>query len=359
MEILDQLYQGVISLIPTAAVLVIAVVVIYAVRQVFSRSYSEIPGRRFRTQVTILVLSFAGILAIILTLPVGDTRQGQLLSLLGILLSAAIALSSATFVGNIMAGLMMRALRNFKTGDFIRVGDWFGRVSERGLFHIEIQTEDRDLTTLPNLYLATNPVKVVRSSGTIVSTTVSLGYDIPRTTVMELLMQAAHSAKLQDPFVHVMELGDYSVTYRASGMLVDVKQLLTARSLLHEMMLDALHKHNIEIVSPTFMNTRGLEKGEDFIPPVTADTEEKRSAPAKPVPEDLVFDKAEEAESIEKLRERYDALGKNIEATKQQVKDAEDGVEEDELKDKIARIEASRERLAEVIKQREEEKDKE
>ena len=25
----------------------------------------------------------------------------------------------------------------------------FGRVSERDLFHVEIQTEDRDLTTLP------------------------------------------------------------------------------------------------------------------------------------------------------------------------------------------------------------------
>ena len=83
------------------------------------------------------------------------------------------------------------------------------------------------------------------------------------------------------------------------------------------------------------------------------------SANAKPVPEDLVFDKAEEAESIEKLRERHDALGKNIEATKQQVKDAEDGVEEGELKDKIARIEASREKLAKVIKQGEEEKNKE
>ena len=75
-------------MIPTAAVLVIAVVVIYAVRLVFSRNYSEIPGRRFRTQVAIMVLSFAGLLAVILSLPVGDTRQGQLLSLLGILLSA-------------------------------------------------------------------------------------------------------------------------------------------------------------------------------------------------------------------------------------------------------------------------------
>jgi hypothetical protein len=119
MEILEQLYQGLQSLLPTAAVIVIVVVVIYAVRAFYTRRYHEIPGQRFRSQMVIMILSFAGLLAIIMTLPIGDTRQGQLLSLIGILLSAAIALSSTTFVGNIMAGMMMRALRNFKPGDFI------------------------------------------------------------------------------------------------------------------------------------------------------------------------------------------------------------------------------------------------
>ncbi len=357
MEILEQLYQALLSWLPASAVLIAAIIIIYAVRAILGRGSAEIADRRFRSQIIIMILSFAGLLVFIMNLPIGETRQGQLLSLIGILLSAAIALSSTTFVGNIMAGLMMRVLRNFKPGDFIHVGEWFGRVTERGLFHIEIQTEDRDLTTLPNLYLVTNPVKVIRSSGTMISAEVSLGYDVPRTTVKELLIQAARAAKLQDPFVHVMKLGDFSVTYRIYGLLVDVKQLLTARSLLQEMMLDALHKNNIEIVSPTFMNTRGLDKGEDFIPPVAADAEDKKSTPAKPVPEDMVFDKAEEAESIEKLRERYEALGKDIEKAKQELKDAEDEIEEDEIKDKISRIETSRKKLVEAIEIKEKEKD--
>jgi len=36
--------------------------------------------------------TFVGVLVVILVLPVGDTLRGQLLSLIGILLSAAIAL---------------------------------------------------------------------------------------------------------------------------------------------------------------------------------------------------------------------------------------------------------------------------
>ncbi len=79
-----------------------------------------------------------------------------------------------------MAGLMLQAVRHIRPGVFLRVGDHFGRVSEQGILHTEIQAEERNLTTLPNLYLVSNPVTVVRSSGTIISASESLAYDIPR-----------------------------------------------------------------------------------------------------------------------------------------------------------------------------------
>ncbi len=70
-----------------------------------------------------------------------------------------------------------------------------------GSSYSEDRSEDRDLTTLPNLYLVTTPVTVVRSSGTIVSATVSLGYDVPRSRIEALLKQAAERAELVEPFV--------------------------------------------------------------------------------------------------------------------------------------------------------------
>ncbi|MGB8329288.1 MAG: hypothetical protein WCE62_04110 [Polyangiales bacterium] len=42
-----------------------------------------------------------------LQLPIGDAPRGQLLSLLGLLVTAAIALSSTTLLGNAMAGIML------------------------------------------------------------------------------------------------------------------------------------------------------------------------------------------------------------------------------------------------------------
>jgi len=133
-----------------------------------------------------VLLTAAGLLIVILVIPMGDTMRGQVLSLIGILLSAAIALSSTTVPGNAMAGVMMRGVRNFRMGDFIRAGEHFGRVSEQGLFHTEIQTEDRELTTIPNLHLVTHPVTTIRTSGTMISTSVSLGYDVSRLRIEEL-----------------------------------------------------------------------------------------------------------------------------------------------------------------------------
>lgn len=104
-----------------------------------------------------------------------------------------------------------------------------GHVSGRGLFHTEIQTKDRDLATMPNLYRISNRVKVVRSSGTIVSANIYLGYDASDSRLEGLLVEAAKKAGLEDPFVHAVDLGDYTVGYRMSGFLEDIKRLATAR----------------------------------------------------------------------------------------------------------------------------------
>ena len=143
-----------------------------------------------------LALSFAGLLTIIVAMPINDALRGQLLSLIGILLTAAIALSSTTFIGNIMAGIMLKAVKNARPGDFITVADLTGRITEMDLLHTEIQTEFRDLVTVPNLYMVTQPLQVVRASGSIITAEVSLGYDVPHDRVADILCKASAAAGL-------------------------------------------------------------------------------------------------------------------------------------------------------------------
>ncbi|MEJ2274148.1 MAG: mechanosensitive ion channel family protein [Woeseiaceae bacterium] len=241
---------GIIELLarfaPLLATITAVIVVIMLVNWFLRRRWRDKPDTQFRFQLIMLALSFAGLLAIIVALPVNDALRGQLLSLIGILLTAAIALSSTTFIGNIMAGIMLKAVKNARPGDFITIADLTGRVTEMGLLHTEVQTEFRDLVTVPNIYMVNQPLKVVRASGTIITAEVSLGYDVPHGRAAEVLRKAAANAELKDGFVQVRELGDFSVTYRVAGLLEDVTSLISARSRLRAAMLDALHAADIE-----------------------------------------------------------------------------------------------------------------
>lgn len=323
MNILEQIYTALPTLVPPLVVIAVVLVSLLVANWILLGRRRDVgEERRFSKRIAMIILSCIGVVVVLLALPINTDTKGQLLGLLGLLLSAIVALSSTTFVSNAMAGFMLRAVGNFRPGDFVSVGQQFGRVTERGLFHTEIQTEDRDLVTIPNLYLITHPIRVIRSSGTIIWATVSLGYDIPHDRAETLLLEAARAAELEDPFVQISELGDFSVTYRIAGFLAEIKQMLTLRSKLRKTMLDTLHGSGIEIVSPAFMNQRPLQEGTRFIP----SQEAAGATPAAPdqVPEELIFDKAEEAEKLGQLNHERDTLEGEVTTLEADLKNAEE-----------------------------------
>ncbi len=288
-------------LLPVAGTVFVALLVLWSARRAIP---NEPATRVVRQLVTVAIILIANV-ALVLALPLEQATTGQLLSLFGLVVTAVIALSSTTFVSNAMAGFMLRSVGGFHPGDFIRVGENFGRVTEKGLLHTEIQSEDRDLITLPNLFIMTQPVRVVRSSGTLISADVSLGYDVDRHRVRDLLKQAAENAGLGDPFVQITGLNDHCVGYRVYGFLEEVSNLVTKRTELRGKMLDALHEDGVEIVSPSFMNQRQLSDGRHISPParpVTGDDGDDSHA------EQLMFDKAEYAARLTRLYRKRDEL---------------------------------------------------
>ena len=158
----------------------------------------------------------------------------------------------------------------------------------------------------------------MRSSGTIVSATVSLGYDTSQSRVETLLKEAAKRTGLGEPFVQVLDLGDYSVNYRVAGFLEEVKGLVTARSNLRVEILNTLHKADIEIMSPSVMMQRPIPSGERLMP--SRGISSRIDAGGKQaLPEEIIFDKADEAEKTEmqeqelaKPKEERDALKKEL-----------------------------------------------
>jgi small conductance mechanosensitive channel len=356
MERLTQYVEKLIDLAPSVAAIVVVIVLLWVINRLLQRRLSELSEQGFKRPLITLVISLAGVLAVILLLPVSESSRGQLLSLLGILLSAAIALSSTAFLSNIMAGFMLRSVRIMRPGRFLEVGEYFGRVTQRGLFHVQIQGEDRNLISLPNMYLAITPMKNYRDDGVIVSAEVSLGYDAGREQITNALSEAAIAAGLTEPYVHVMELGNFAVTYRINGLLEDVKLLISTRSKLREMVLDTLHGAGIEIVSPTFMNTRALDPDQ----PIRPDQASVRpQAEKEPIAEALIFDKADQAESLERLRQSLAAVQQGLEQAQVQLKETESPRMKREIEARKSWLTTRLEALQETIQEREKDNEQE
>ncbi len=131
-----------------------------------------------------------------------------------------------------------------------------------------------------------------------------------------------------------------------------MKHLLSTRSELREQMLDTLHGAGIEIVSPAFMNTRALSAEAQVLSyaQVPIEKTDQKQATA----ETIIFDKADDAESVDRMRARLDALKNQIVTIRNRIKEAGSEDQIKWLQEEIEWRETSRERLQKRIKEVEE-----
>jgi small-conductance mechanosensitive channel len=349
---MNEIKNTLFSFSGTAITVLVIIFIFIVVKWIFNRIERDKEKNTLTRQVIYAIIILLGALALTISLPIEQTLKAQIIGLIGIVLSAAFAFSSTTLIGNALAGLMNANIKNFNLGDFIRIENNFGRVTKKGLFRTEIQTEDRNLTSLPNLYLANNPLKIIRDSGTIISTTASLGYDLNRSKIEAALLEAASNAGLTEPFVYITNLGDFSVTYKINGLLTEIEKYFTVTSKLNANVMDHLHEGGIEIVSPIFQNQRQVTDIQ-FIPKIT-----KESKPAldEKLPEELVFDKAIKADQIDDKIVSLEKIEEEIKQLKLASKDAED---KEKINNRIQKLEELKEKMNSHIVEEKEKLDEE
>lgn len=290
--------------LPLATVAIAAAVILGLGHYLLLARHADLGSEaKLPRQLILLVMTVATVILMIIVAPLPPDLQNNVLGLLGVLLSGVIALSSAAFVTNFMAAVMLRVTRPFKVGDFIRVDDFFGKVSARGLFDTEIQTENRELIAIPNATFINRGVTVTRSSGVIISSTVSLGYDISVAEVEPLMLEAAQQSGLSDPFVHIVSLDNFAISYKVAGLLKDVERILTAYSELNRQLLFVIHGAGLEVASPSI--TRHITQ--DASTRIMPAREQAPVASASADAEEIVFDKAREIKDLETSREQLQA----------------------------------------------------
>ncbi|MFG0417192.1 mechanosensitive ion channel family protein [Pseudomonas sp. zjy_8] len=203
---------------------------------------------------------------------------------LSVLLGLMISLGATSVIGQGAAGLILTYTRTLRAGEFVRVGDYEGTVTEVGMFTTTIRTGLGEVLTLPNSMITGSVTKnysrIVQGPGYVVDTVVTIGYDTPWRQVEAMLLEAARRTDgvLQTPMPQVFQtaLSDFYPEYRLVAQAIPSEPRPRAQllSLLHANIQDVFNEYGVQIMSPHYLGDPEQPK---WVP-----KEQWHSAPSKP-----------------------------------------------------------------------------
>jgi small-conductance mechanosensitive channel len=184
---------------------------------------------------------------------------------LSVFLGLLVTLGSTGIASHLMSGLVLVYSRSMRVGDYVEIGGFLGKVAEVGALSVKITGPHKEEFTIPNAVVVGTTVKdysrLMDPDGSVLTTSVSIGYDAPWRVVYELLLAAAERTpgvgKQPAPTVFQAELIDYAVTYRLVVRLEPGAHRLETLSLLHQNILDAFNERGIQIMSPRYVAQPG------------------------------------------------------------------------------------------------------
>jgi len=244
------------------------------------------------SKITIKFIIYScSVLLILLNIP---GIKENIIQIFGLVLGGIIAFSSSTIIANGMSGILIRMLRKYDIGDVVQFGEDIGKVTEVGLFHTELETPKRKLVVIPNHHVMSNSFSNLTKDSYVVNVAISIGYNVSRTKVEKLLLDAAKTTELKDAYVLVIALENYSVTYEINGSIEDVGKLFIVSSLLRKAILDKFNLAGVEIVSPMFNTIKKLDKKDKVLAPVSKVDTREEIKEVERAQEKVMFVKAEE-----------------------------------------------------------------
>ncbi|MBX3023420.1 mechanosensitive ion channel [bacterium] len=172
-----------------------------------------------------------------------------------------LSLGSAGLVNQVMSGLVVVYARAIRPGEYVRIGETEGLVSEVGLLSTKLMTVRKEEITIPNSVMTnaatTNYSRLADIDGAVVTTSVTIGYDAPWRQVHALLILAAERTELvrktPPPRVAQRKLDDYYVEYLLLVNVDQPAQRPLILSLLHANIQDAFNEFGVQIMSPHFV----------------------------------------------------------------------------------------------------------
>ena len=172
-----------------------------------------------------------------------------------------LTLGSTGVMTHAMSGLVLIYSRALRKGDWIRLADNEGQVSEIGVLATKILTRENYIVTVPNAVVVSG--KIINLSaesadgGVNLTTSVTIGYDTPWRQVHALLELAARRTPGIDqqiaPVGRKLGLLDWYTSYELQVRLLPTTKLPDGRNALHSSIIDVFNEFGVQIMSPNFV----------------------------------------------------------------------------------------------------------
>lgn len=177
-----------------------------------------------------------------------------------VFLGVVLSLGSTGLVNQAMSGLVLMYARAFRPGDYVRIGEVEGVITNLALLSTKVRTTKNEEVTIPNAALVAGSTKnysrLAGEHGVVAYTSVTIGYDAPWRQVHALLALAASRTggirKAPAPFVLQIALVDFYVEYQLNAWLEQAADRIPVLSALHANILDAFNEYGVQIMSPHF-----------------------------------------------------------------------------------------------------------
>ena len=211
--------------------------------------------------------------------------QSQAFQGLSVLVGLMVSIGASGTVGQAASGLILMYTRSFRVGEYVRIGESEGTVTEIGLVTTRLRTGMGEELMLPNSMVLQNTSRnysrALGGPGFVLDTTVTIGYDAPWRQVHAMLIEATRRvpdiATEPPPRVVQTALADFYVEYRlvAYAHATTAARRAEALGQLHAAIQDVFNEHGVQIMSPHYFadpaEAKVVPKARWFEPPAKAD----------------------------------------------------------------------------------------
>ena len=210
------------------------------------------PTRRL---ITTLVWVFALVVAYPY-LPGSDTDAFKGVS---VFFGLVVSLGSSGFVNQVMSGFMITYTGALEPGDYAKIGDVEGTVTQLGVMSTKVRTRRNEEVTIPNAVVSagiTVNYSRLQAQGVFGATSVTIGYDVPWRQVEAMLLTATARTpgirRNPPPMVLQTNLADFYVEYTLLVGLDDPATRIPTLSAVRANTLDVFNEHGVQIMSPSY-----------------------------------------------------------------------------------------------------------